>query len=49
MSDLKSIIKKIDSLKPVPQVANKVMAIAQDPDSSMAGFGEKLEEVEALI
>ena len=40
MSDLKSIIKKIDSLKPVPQVANKVMAIAKDPNSSMSDLSK---------
>ncbi len=40
MSDLKSIIKKIDSLKPVPQVANKVMSIARDPNSSMADLSK---------
>ena len=40
MSDLKSIIKKIDSLKPVPQVANKVMSIAKDSNSSMADLSK---------
>ncbi len=40
MSDLKSIIKKIDSLKPVPQVVNKVMSIAQDPASSMSDLSK---------
>ncbi len=40
MSDIKSIIKKIDTLKPVPQVVNKVMAIDQDPDSSMSDLSK---------
>ncbi len=40
MSDIKSIIKKIDALKPVPQVVNKVMAIDQDPDSSMSDLSK---------
>ncbi len=40
MSNIKSIIKKIDSLKPVPQVANKVMSIARDPNSSMADLSK---------
>ena len=35
MSDIKSIIKKIDGLKPIPQIASKVMSIAEDPESSM--------------
>lgn len=40
MSNIKSIVKKIDSLKPVPQVANKVMSIAKDPNSSMADLSK---------
>ena len=35
MNDIKSIVKKIDGLKPIPQVASKVMSIAEDPESSM--------------
>ncbi|MBW2641657.1 MAG: HDOD domain-containing protein, partial [Deltaproteobacteria bacterium] len=35
MSDIKSIIKKIGGLKPIPQVASKVMSIAENPESSM--------------
>ena len=35
MSNIKSIIKKIDGLKPIPQVASKVMSIAEDSESSM--------------
>lgn len=35
MSDIKSIIKKIDGLKPIPQIASKVMSIAENPESSM--------------
>jgi len=40
MSDIKSIIKKIGKLKPIPQVANKVLSITQDPDSSMTDLSE---------
>lgn len=40
MNDVKSIIKKIDMLKPIPQVATKVMSIAQDPDSSMSDLSK---------
>ena len=35
MSNINSIIKKIDRLTPVPQVVSKVMSIAEDPKSSM--------------
>ena len=35
MSNINSIIKKIDRLTPIPQVASKVMSIAEDPKSSM--------------
>ena len=35
MSDIKSIIKKIDHLTPISHVASKVMSIAEDPKSSM--------------
>ncbi len=40
MNPIKSIIKKIDRLKPVPQVAHKVMSITQDPGSSMADLSK---------
>jgi putative nucleotidyltransferase with HDIG domain len=36
MSNINSIIKKIDHLTPIPQVASKVMSIAEDPESSMS-------------
>jgi putative nucleotidyltransferase with HDIG domain len=35
MSNMNSIIKKIDCLTPIPQVASKVMLIAEDPESSI--------------
>ncbi len=35
MSDLTKIIKGIAGLKPIPQVVHKVLAIQQDPESSM--------------
>ncbi|MBW2644281.1 MAG: HDOD domain-containing protein [Deltaproteobacteria bacterium] len=40
MNDIESIIKKIDGLKPIPQVASKVMSIAEDPESSMSDLSE---------
>jgi putative nucleotidyltransferase with HDIG domain len=36
MRDIKSIIKKIDGLKPIPQVANKIMSVVEDPESSLS-------------
>ena len=36
MKDIKKIIKKIDKLKPIPQVTHKIMSIVEDPDSSMS-------------
>jgi putative nucleotidyltransferase with HDIG domain len=35
MLDITSIIKKIDSLKPIPQVAHKILSIVEDPESSL--------------
>jgi putative nucleotidyltransferase with HDIG domain len=40
MKDVEKIIKGIGKLKPIPQVANKVMAIAQDPKSSLSQLAE---------
>jgi HD-like signal output (HDOD) protein len=35
MLDLKTIMKKINTLKPIPQVAHKIMSIVEDPESSL--------------
>jgi putative nucleotidyltransferase with HDIG domain len=35
MSNINSIVKQIDRLTPIPQIATKVMSIAEDPESSM--------------
>lgn len=40
MKDIQAILRKIDNLKPMPQVAQKVMSIAQDPQSSMSDLSE---------
>ena len=40
MKDIKAIIQKIDNLKPMPQVAQKVMSIAQDKNSSMSDLSQ---------
>ena len=43
MFDIKSIIKKIDSLKPIPQVAHKIMSIVEDPESSLPDLSKVIE------
>jgi putative nucleotidyltransferase with HDIG domain len=43
MNDITSIIKKIDTLKPIPQVINKVMAIVEDPESSLPDLSKVIE------
>jgi putative nucleotidyltransferase with HDIG domain len=40
MNDIKTIIQDIDKLKPIPQMAHKIMAIAEDPKSSMSDVSE---------
>ena len=35
MLDIKPIMKKIDTLKPIPQVAHKIMSIVENPESSL--------------
>jgi len=40
MLDIASIIKKIDSLKPIPQVAHKIMSIVEDPESSLPNLSK---------
>ncbi len=40
MYDITSIIEKIGELKPIPQVANKIMSIVEDPESSVIDLTE---------
>ena len=40
MMDVRRIVKGIAGLKPIPHVVNKIMAITQEPDSSMAELAE---------
>lgn len=35
MKDIRNIVQKIAKLRPMPQIAHKILAIRQDPDSSM--------------
>ena len=48
MIDITSIIKGIDKLKPIPQVTQKVMAIANDPMSSATDLADIIQYDPAL-
>jgi len=48
MKDIDAIIKDIDRLKPIPQVTSKVMAIVEDPHSSMSQLSEVITYDHAL-
>ena len=40
MNNMKGIIKAIDQLQPIPQVAYKIMAFAEDSNSSLSDISE---------
>ena len=40
MIDLKDIVGQIDQLEPVPPIATQIMALAQDPDSSLSQIAD---------
>ena len=48
MNDIEKIIKGIDKLKPMPQVAGKIMSIVEDPDSSISDLTEVVTYDQAL-
>ena len=48
MKQIKEIIKKIDRLKPIPQTANKIMSLAEDPNSSMSQITDVISYDQAL-
>jgi len=48
MNDIKKIFKKIDTLKPIPQVANKIMSLVEDPNSSMSQLTDVIAYDQAL-
>lgn len=48
MKTVEKIIKKIDRLKPIPQVANKIMSLAEDPNSSMSQLTDVISYDQAL-
>jgi putative nucleotidyltransferase with HDIG domain len=43
MLDLTPIMKKIDTLKPIPQVAHKILSIVEDPESSLPDLAKVIE------
>ena len=49
MNQLQTIVKKISILKPLAPVAHKVMAVAQDPDSSICNLAEIIVYDAALL
>lgn len=48
MTDIKDIVGKINNLKPMSQVAQKVLAVAEDPQSSMSDLSEVIMYDQAL-
>ncbi len=46
--DIGTIVAGIDSLKPLPQVANRVMAVAENPQSSMSQLTEIIQYDQVL-
>jgi len=48
MNDLHAIVKEIGKMQPMPQVANKVLSIVEDPESSLAKLSEVILYDQAL-
>ena len=48
MMDIRKIVRRIDRLKPMPQAARKIMAVAQNPRSSMSEIAEIIRYDQAL-
>jgi len=46
--DIGAIIGQIDTLRPIPQVAHKIMAAAKDPQSSMAAISDLIQYDQSL-
>ncbi|MDX9785518.1 MAG: HDOD domain-containing protein [Desulfobacterales bacterium] len=40
MTAIQELIKEIKSLKPIPQIANQIMQIAEDPDASLSEIAD---------
>ncbi len=48
MIDLKDIVDQIDLLEPVPPIAAQIMALAEDPNSSMSEIADLIRNDPAL-
>ena len=48
MTDLNEIVEQIDLLEPVPPIAAQIMALTQDPDSSMSQIADLIRNDPAL-
>lgn len=48
MTDVKDIVARIDQLEPVPPIAGQIMALAQDPASSLSEIAELIVNDPAL-
>lgn len=48
MHDIAKIIGQIDRLKPIPQVAHRIMSIAEDPRSSMGDLAKVVQYDQAI-
>ena len=48
MKNIDEITKKIDTLTPIPQITNRVMEIAEDPDGSLSDLADVIQHDAAI-
>ncbi|MBN1850785.1 MAG: hypothetical protein JW932_19605 [Deltaproteobacteria bacterium] len=48
MNDVKTIIKDIEKFKPIPRMAHKIMAVAEDPDMKVVSFDSALADLKGI-
>ena len=48
MNDVKDIVSRIDQLEPIPAVSTQILALAEDPDSSLSDIAELIMNDPAL-
>ena len=48
MTDLEAIVEQIDQLEPVPPIATQILALTEDPDSSLADISDLIRNDPAL-
>ena len=48
MNDVKDIVSRIDQLEPIPAVATQILALAEDPDSSLSDIADLIMNDPAL-